>query len=210
MACSGSTLPTRVRLLTQIAALYALRRRAKAFDLVRMSIQSRTTPKSFFSELFIHLSLFLGYPAMLDGLERLHALTATSHARQSDSRDAVALRARGMATLRKVYGKQAAKLLEHLDDLQPGLGKRITEHAYGTVMARTGLSLAERELATVVVLFIEGYQRQLYSHIRGALRTGVSPATLKAVLRCAGRTARKDVRKAISTVDEIVRTQTMR
>jgi 4-carboxymuconolactone decarboxylase len=115
-----------------------------------------------------------------------------------------------MPTLRKVYGDQTPKLLEHLDDLLPGLGMRIAEDAYGTVMARPGLTLAERELVNVIVLFIEGYHRQLYSHLRGSLRSGVSPAVLKSVLRSAGKIAKLDVRRPLATVDDIVRSRSAR
>jgi 4-carboxymuconolactone decarboxylase len=210
MSSSVRALPLRIRLLTLIAALYTLKLRAGAFELIQKTEQSQLIPRSFFSELFIHLSLFLGFPAMLDGLERLHMLRAGGRTRESSASRPSALRARGIGTLRRVYGDQASKLLDHLDDLEPGLGKRISEDAYGTVMARSGLNLAERELVNVVVLFIEGYHRQLYSHLRGAMRVGVSPGMLKDVLRLAAKTARKDVRRAISTVEDIVRLRPVR
>lgn len=205
MSSRRRSLPTRTHLLTLITALYAHGHRAKAFDFIRTSLQSAAIPKRFFSELFTHLSLFLGYPAMLDGLERLHVLTPQGHSTRINPRRLPTLRSRGMGTLRKVYGNQSAKLLQHLEALQPGLGKRIAEDAYGTVMARRGLSLAEREIVNVVALFIGGYRRQLYSHLRGALRSGVRPAVLKSVLRSAGKIAQKDVQREISVVDEIIR-----
>ncbi|MBI5464604.1 MAG: carboxymuconolactone decarboxylase family protein [Ignavibacteriales bacterium] len=49
---------------------------------------------------------------------------------------------------------------------------------YGKVFARPGLELAERELLNVIVLANQKLERQLYSHIRGALRCGLNPAQL--------------------------------
>lgn len=71
MPTQSRSLPIRFRLFAIVSALYATRDRAKAFVHVERSLRQRSVPASFFSELFIHLSLFLGYPTMLDGLERL-------------------------------------------------------------------------------------------------------------------------------------------
>ena len=68
------SLPIRFHLAAIVSALYATRDRAKAFVHIEGSLRQGRLPIHFFSELFIHLSLFLGYPTMLDGLERLASL----------------------------------------------------------------------------------------------------------------------------------------
>jgi len=45
-----------------------------------------------------------------------------------------------------------------------------------------GLSLRERDVLNAVALALGGSQRQPYSHVRGAIRVGVSPRTIGSVL----------------------------
>jgi alkylhydroperoxidase/carboxymuconolactone decarboxylase family protein YurZ len=64
-------------------------------------------------------------------------------------------------------------------------------------MGRPGLPLADREVINVVILFLDGFEPQLYSHLRGALRVGVKPRTLHSVLLLAASIASKNPRTAI-------------
>jgi alkylhydroperoxidase/carboxymuconolactone decarboxylase family protein YurZ len=195
----------RIRTLASVAALYAVRKRTAAFAIIRRSLRSKSFPPRFFSELLIHLSLFLGYPVMLDGLERLASLTKPRGQRRGAPVRWSRLSAKGPAVLRKVYGKQTEKLLARLEELSEGLSMRVTEDAYGAVMARPGLTLADREVINVVVLFVEGYEPQLYSHIRGALRSSVKPHAIASALEHAGRIAAKNPSRAVTLVNEIAR-----
>jgi len=54
--------------------------------------------------------------------------------------------------------------------------------SWGQVWARGGLDLRTRAICTVAVLCAQGDLAQLGTHIRGALRLGVSPAELAEVL----------------------------
>jgi hypothetical protein len=65
----------RCRILVKTVALYALGKRTRGHAIVSRSLRSRAVPPQFFSELFIHLSLFLGYPSMLDGLEHVSSVS---------------------------------------------------------------------------------------------------------------------------------------
>ncbi|HEX9615329.1 MAG TPA: carboxymuconolactone decarboxylase family protein, partial [Bacteroidota bacterium] len=44
-----------------------------------------------------------------------------------------------------------------------------------------------REIVNVVVLSLQGLERQLLSHLRGALRTGISIEELREILTLAGK-----------------------
>ena len=114
-------------------------------------------------------------------------------------------RAEGLRNLRRVYGAQTNKLLRHLKRIEPSLPRRVVEEAYGRVMSRSGLSLAERELINVVVLFIQSYERQLFSHLRGALKNGVSPDALRTVLQLAATRRKLDTKSAFETIGRIDR-----
>jgi alkylhydroperoxidase/carboxymuconolactone decarboxylase family protein YurZ len=65
-------------------------------------------------------------------------------------------------------------------------------------MNRSGLTLQEREMANVVVLFIQGYDRQLYSHLRGALRVGVQKKTLESIILLSAETANMSAKRALA------------
>lgn len=144
---------------------------------------------------------------MLDSLEMLAVLDRNKRRRVVSSVRRADARRRGVENVRKISGDQATKLIARLDELLPGLAERITEDAYGRIMSRRELRLSERELVNVVVLFIQGFERQLFSHLRGALRVGVKPRTLKAVLVMAANAASKNAQEAMKTVDLLVQGQ---
>ena len=56
------------------------------------------------------------------------------------------------------------------------------EQGYGRVLSRPGLGARERELITVAALAALGWQRQLVSHVLGALRIGASESATHAAL----------------------------
>jgi 4-carboxymuconolactone decarboxylase len=58
---------------------------------------------------------------------------------------------------------------------------------YGKVLGRPGLSLRRRELCIVAMLARQGrrVERQLYSHLRGALNAGASRAEVDEALEVA-------------------------
>ena len=53
---------------------------------------------------------------------------------------------------------------------------------YGKVLSRPGLDIATRELAIVAFLTVDNRPKQLMSHIRGALRVGVTTAQIGATI----------------------------
>jgi 4-carboxymuconolactone decarboxylase len=197
MLLRPNSLDRRYRILVKTVALYALGKRTRSHAIVSRSLRSRAVPPQFFSELFIHLSLFLGYPSMLDGLEHVSSVSNPHRRATLKSRGGDAHK-EGRNILERIYGDQTPKLLRHLDTLSPGLGHRITQDAYGLIMNRSGLTLQEREMANVVVLFIQGYDRQLYSHLRGALRVGVQRKTLDSIILLSAETANMSAKRALA------------
>ena len=53
---------------------------------------------------------------------------------------------------------------------------------YGKVLSRPGLDLARRELCVVAQTAVLSAERQLHSHLRGALHAGATPALVEEVL----------------------------
>ena len=79
--------------------------------------------------------------------------------------------ARGSAKLAEVDGKAGAEVVAPLGDL----GRYIVEFAFGDIYNREGLSLRDRELATVAALTaMGGREPQLKVHVGAALNVGLT------------------------------------
>lgn len=86
--------------------------------------------------------------------------------------------AKGTARAR-IWGDRATKIEAALVSLDPDLAKLITEVAYDTVFDRPGLDLKTRELLAVAMLIAVGSERELETHLRGALNCGATTEELK-------------------------------
>lgn len=90
---------------------------------------------------------------------------------------------RGEAVCRVVYGESYERLRANVRALHPALEAWMVTDGYGRTLGRSGLDLARRELCIVAQVAVQGAERQLHSHVRGALRAGASPEVLEAVVR---------------------------
>jgi len=150
-----------------------------------------------FSELFLHLSLLLGFPTMLEGLATLRKIAGKSRTVQERVQSAQLVARRGKKVLRRIYGKTFDRLLINLKFLHDIVPAVIVRDVYGRIVARPGMSLQEREIVNVVVLSIQRLDQQLYSHLRGALRIGVSGKTLRSAILTGARIANTDATSAL-------------
>ncbi|WP_406509803.1 carboxymuconolactone decarboxylase family protein [Streptomyces sp. NBC_00212] len=90
---------------------------------------------------------------------------------------------RGLAVLRIVGGQENPAVLDSLADIAPDLGRMTVAFGYGDVLSRPGLTLRQRQIATVGALAAMGNAApQLRFHIDGALNVGVSPAEIVEIL----------------------------
>ncbi len=85
---------------------------------------------------------------------------------------------RGRDRLREIHGERSLETVESLGDL----GRLIVEVAYGDVYSRTGLSLRERQIASVAALVATGRSSQLPVHLRSSLRAGLSADQIREVI----------------------------
>ena len=86
---------------------------------------------------------------------------------------------RGKAKLREVHGDRSlATIEESLGDL----GRLIVETAYGDVYSRPGLSLRDRQIASVAALVATGRSSQLPVHLRSSLKAGLSAEELREMI----------------------------
>lgn len=136
-------------------------------------------------ETIVQSCLFLGFPAALEAAGAWRGIRGSAPV--DDDPLAPATRATGRAErgerlCRRVYGNAYDALRANVADANPALDRLMVETGYGTVLARPGLEPATRELCLVAVLAVQARDRQLYSHLRGALRTGAPPAWVEAAL----------------------------
>lgn len=88
-------------------------------------------------------------------------------------------RERGLAVLGLVAGGDAMRALGSVEKAAPDLARMTVEFAFGEVIGRPGLALAERELCTVAMLMALGDARpQLQFHMAGFLNVGGLPEHL--------------------------------
>lgn len=174
----------REQVIVTVSALYATGRGEDVQSLLRSWAPFIATQRRFFEELFIHLSLVVGFPTMIDGLERL-AMIAGPRTRVRKKVKSVP----GRLLLERVYGNQTKKLLTNLRLFHTELPRWVVRDVYGKVYSRRGMTLRERELCNVIVLLFQHLEKQLISHIRGVQRAGMSHSDLKKAVRTAMRVA---------------------
>jgi 4-carboxymuconolactone decarboxylase len=89
---------------------------------------------------------------------------------------------RGLALGKHLGGESFNAVVERLEEIDPDLSAYLVADAYGKVMSRGGLPLADRELCIVSALAAQGYLPQLQWHIGAALNSGVSPDAIREAL----------------------------
>jgi 4-carboxymuconolactone decarboxylase len=85
---------------------------------------------------------------------------------------------RGRERLRDVHDERSLATIESLGDL----GALIIEVAYGEVYSRPGLSLRERQIASVAALVATARSSQLPVHLRSSLKAGLTAEELQEVI----------------------------
>jgi 4-carboxymuconolactone decarboxylase len=131
-------------------------------------------PRRAAVELGLMLRLYAGFPAAIEFLRTLQeAWPARTVPRPPASNGAErSWRPRGERLCRRVYGPEYARLRAFMQGLDPDLDRWMILEGYGKTLARKGLGVVDRELATVAALAALGWSRQQAAHAQGALRVG--------------------------------------
>jgi 4-carboxymuconolactone decarboxylase len=172
---------------------------------VALTEASGVTPSLWIEEVLLQSYLFAGFPRALNAMRSWRRLAAgggmkgtggegddsaasagaSDNASEAAVRDGVSealVREAGERSCRAVYGSMYERLRENIRELHPLLDEWMIMEGYGKVLSRTGLDLARRELCIVAACAASGQERQLHSHLHGALNVGVAPAALAAAL----------------------------
>ncbi len=136
-------------------------------------------------EVILQSYLFAGFPRTLNAAREWRKVSATDappvdpgeHLKTLEERQSA-----GEATCSTVYGESYEKLRENIRALHPALDAWMIVEGYGKVLSRPALDLARRELCIVAACSASQQERQLHSHLRGALNAGAGDAAIGATL----------------------------
>ncbi len=158
-------------------------------------------------ELILQSLLFDGYPCALEGLITLKKISHENSTREEytepyNRENLQIWFKRGEKLCQEIYGGNFSPLLNNVASLSPTLKEWMLYEGYGRVLARPALPIDVREMGIIAILTVKKLPRQLHSHLRGALRVGISRPELEyAVSLCAAYTTEEN----IQTASEILR-----
>jgi 4-carboxymuconolactone decarboxylase len=171
------------RLLVRLAGVIA----AGSEEAMRLHIAAaRHLPAPWVDEVLLQSYLFAGFPRTLNALREWRR--TSGHAAPSGDRDAadpvnaVEWRARGEVTCARVYGAMYDKLRDNVAALHPAIDAWMVTDGYGKVLSRPGLDLVRRELCVIAACALARQDRQLHSHLHGALNVGATAGDVTATL----------------------------
>jgi 4-carboxymuconolactone decarboxylase len=178
-------LDTRERTLVELSVLATRSQyRERLTERIR-SAQTEGIIRDEIYEAFLQLYLFAGFPA---ALESVRALSRAWPIERSASPEEIAngevskypsFLAEGEALYKVIYGKNAPVVRKGLLDLSPELATWAVIEGYGKTLSRPNLDVKTRELCIVGILTHLGWDRQLYSHMLGAVNAGATRADVE-------------------------------
>jgi 4-carboxymuconolactone decarboxylase len=136
-------------------------------------------------EIILQSYLFAGFPRALNAARAWRSISETSAPERDPEADASDLeewRERGLRTCEIVYGDSYEPLRRNIRSLHPTLDEWMIVDGYGKVLSRPGVDLRTRELCIVAACAVAGQQRQLHSHLHGALNAGATADEVRAAL----------------------------
>ncbi len=135
-------------------------------------------------ELLLQTYLFAGFPRALNATREWRRISGRVAPADDEGEryDETAWTARGEDTCAIVYGPSYEALRRNIRALHPALDAWMIVEGYGKVLGRPQLDLARRELCVVAACAVARQDRQLHSHLRGALNAGASASVVSAAL----------------------------
>ena len=178
------TLDKPTEALVQLASAIATGREALECERAAAYLTSGG-PVLWADELVLQSILMVGYPRALVGAQVWRAAAGTGPESLEDGDDlslAPAWIARGVEICTTIYGGSYAKLRANVRALHPAIDAWMIADGYGRTIGRPGLDLVRREYCVIAQVTVLGAERQLHSHLRGALNAGAPVPALDRVL----------------------------
>ncbi len=136
-------------------------------------------------EVILQTYLFAGFPRALNAARDWRRISGRSAPTPADDgeRDVMDFSERGETTCATVYGEFYDRLRVNIRGLHPALDRWMITEGYGKVLGRPLLDLARRELCVVAACAIARQDRQLHSHLHGAVNAGATVDVVSAALQ---------------------------
>jgi 4-carboxymuconolactone decarboxylase len=136
-------------------------------------------------EVILQSYLFAGFPRTLNAAREWRRVSGREAPSSDDGERldrADEWRKQGEETCAIVYGPFYDRLRLNIRALHPALDAWMIVEGYGKVLSRPALDLARRELCIVAACAASRQDRQLHSHLHGALHAGASEAAISDTL----------------------------
>ncbi|HVF38346.1 MAG TPA: carboxymuconolactone decarboxylase family protein [Gemmatimonadaceae bacterium] len=176
-----------------------------------MSAASGAADPRQVDEVILQSYLFAGFPRALNAARAWRVISGMPAPLTDDEasiENAHEWEARGEATCSEVYGRSYEMLRENIRGLHPALDAWMITDGYGKVLSRPGLGLRERELCIVAACAASGQQRQLHSHLHGALNAGATASEVYATFEViADLVSADDTRRYETLLSRVVTTR---
>jgi 4-carboxymuconolactone decarboxylase len=174
--------PTRA--LVRLAATIACGSEAEMRRALSGAAAGETEP-DWVEELILQSYLFAGFPRTLNAMRewrRVSGRRAPVDDEGADYGNVDDWRERGEETCALVYGPFYKQLRHNIRDLHPALDAWMIVDGYGKALGRDRLDIRRRELCVVATCAVARQDRQLHSHLHGALHAGASVAEVEDTL----------------------------
>jgi len=180
---SRGGLALRKRLLCAISSLVAQGDLLLLEKHFRFALENKIS-LSEICETLLQTYLFIGFPgayksfdllARVSGPERPAGASPFNRTQEERMGD-------GEKLCQKVYGENYEKLRRNISELDPDFARWMISEGYGKVLSRPELDPGTRELVTVAALVVKGQERQLRSHLKGAMNLGCTPGEVREVI----------------------------
>lgn len=149
--------------------------------------------RSALYEIVLQSYLFLGFPRMLIAAEHLHELwpsdSVQTEPQPISPQESADWFNAGNDLYGRVYGSKDRLLKQKVMSMAPEVFRWMLIEGYGKVLSRPGLALSRRELCIIAQLTMENREKQLHSHLRGALNVGVPKSLVIEVVEDLGQAA---------------------
>jgi len=180
---SGSALDAETASLVRLSGAIAAGTEPQIRDaLARAAADCRP---EWVEEVVLQSYLFAGFPRALNAARewrRISGRRAPATDEDEDFGNAPRWRTEGERTCATVYGPFYERLRHNIRELHPALDAWMIVEGYGKVLSRSALDLKRRELCIVSACATARQDRQLHSHLHGAIHAGASSAEVAAVL----------------------------
>jgi alkylhydroperoxidase/carboxymuconolactone decarboxylase family protein YurZ len=157
-------------------------------------------PDRAWRETLLQVHVFAGFPRLVEAYGVLASEGGLGRLEPEEVLGESDQHARGRALFERIYQRDSEKIRAMLLAGHPDFANWIEGHAYGRILARPGLEPWQRELLACAALAVLGQERQLASHVRGAIRCGATPERVREAIEAVADLAERERAESARTI----------